>query len=250
MATVDPAECPAGRYGNALGLTNPACSGSCPAGKFCPQPTETTGFECGGVKFYCPEGSDTPQEAVAGQYTVTGPVRNREDVRQCDPGYYCDGSGVRAECPAGQYGSSHSLSSPTCDGPCAAGYTCPARSVVSTAVECGGVSVFCPEGSFTASNVSFGFYSAPEDVPVTTRTHQLQCDPGHYCIDGERFACAAGTWSADVGRSTPCTASCQVRFVLVAVGCCWLLLAAVGCLLSLLSCFFLVVCLEGGQGFC
>ena len=53
-----PIQCPAGTFGAETGLTTSHCSGLCAAGFYCPQASVSPRQkECGGEDFYCPIGS-------------------------------------------------------------------------------------------------------------------------------------------------------------------------------------------------
>jgi hypothetical protein len=67
---------------------------------------------------------------------------------------------------------------------------------------------FCPAGSATPSAVQSGYYSTPESMAASLRSSQSLCEAGRYCVAGVRHLCSAGTWSAETGRSTPCTNLC------------------------------------------
>ena len=59
--------CPAGTYGNTLGLSTPLCSGLCVAGFYCPEGTINYVLNrCGSVDKYCPQGSATVETAGDG----------------------------------------------------------------------------------------------------------------------------------------------------------------------------------------
>ena len=53
------------------GLSDPACSGMCAGGHFCPSGSSSP-FQrkCGGVDVYCPVGSSEPLEVLEGFYGV------------------------------------------------------------------------------------------------------------------------------------------------------------------------------------
>ena len=84
---------------------------------------------------------------ASGYFTVGGndPItRTGEEV--CAPGTWCEG-GVWTQCPAGSYGATEGLTTPTCTGKCEAGYYCPTGSTDPKQVPCGNFTVFCPAGS-------------------------------------------------------------------------------------------------------
>ena len=55
--------CPAGHFGETTGLSTADCSGSCPAGYYCPEGSVSgTTNKCGSVDKYCPAGSSAPTD--------------------------------------------------------------------------------------------------------------------------------------------------------------------------------------------
>ena len=111
----------------------------------------------------------------------------------CDRGHFCPpGSTSPREqpCPSGRFGSSAGLHTSACDGPCSAGYTCPARSISSRGQSCGEVFHYCPQGSGERRDVSLGFYTV--GGTEFNRHGQVQCERGHYCVQGVKKPCAAG----------------------------------------------------------
>ncbi len=184
--------CPAGTFGATEALPSSACSGPCAAGYTCPaSSTSPTQTPCGGVGVYCPEGSAMAMFAAPGEYTVGPTYATRTGILPCPSGSYCVG-GMRSPCEAGTFGCADRLSIPTCNGPCTAGFFCPAGSVSSQQSACGGsasapdaASYFCPQGAAAALRVGAGNYStgSPADVPHR-RTGQAVCPPGRYCAGG------------------------------------------------------------------
>ena len=76
------------------------------------------------------------------------------------------------------------------------------------AAPCNGSSFYCPAGTNSRQVVSTGYYSTPESSSELYRTGQAQCDGGHYCVNGTRLPCGAGTYSTSVQLFTPCTTPC------------------------------------------
>ena len=151
-------ECPAGRYGQVEGLTSKDCSGLCQEGYYCHAgSTSRTQYECGGADVYCPVGSQFPTPVAPGYFTV-GPhsgfdpaqsnldVTTRTGQEICPPGHYCI-DGVVYICDSGLYGDEFGLNTSECNGPCHAGYFCPAQSVSPTQYPCGSARFYCPQGS-------------------------------------------------------------------------------------------------------
>ena len=71
-------------------------------------------------------------------WALTAPnSQTRSQQLPCDPGSYC-ADGVRRRCPAGYAGALTMETSPTCDGPCAAGFYCLEGSTSRYSIACGG----------------------------------------------------------------------------------------------------------------
>jgi hypothetical protein len=75
-------------------------------------------------------------------------------------------TGVMTRCPAGTYGSSSGLFSPSCSGLCQEGFYCPEGSISSQQHHCGSPSVFCPIGSKEPQPVSHGYFTGISPSPV------------------------------------------------------------------------------------
>ena len=145
----------------------------------------------------------------------------------CPLGYFC-GAGAAAylapgtsevirlneyirPCPGGTFGAELGLSLPGCSGVCAAGYYCPQGSTSPTQVACGSPAHFCPAGSTEPLLVSVGFYSIGNSS--STMTGQSRCEPGNYCVDGDKTPCPAGVFGKEAGLSSSlCSGSCQEGF--------------------------------------
>jgi hypothetical protein len=211
--------CPAGTYGAAAALSSPACSGPCAAGYTCPAASTTPEHTlCGGIAVYCPEGSAIAVLAAPGEYTLGPTPATRTGVRPCPSGSYCVG-GVRLPCEAGSFGCADRLPTSTCNGPCTAGFYCPAGSVSSQEAACGGhasspdaASYFCPQGSAAALPVGPGNYStgSTQDAPHR-RTGQAVCPPGRYCAGGVtvRVRICRGCWPVGACRTAACRHLCS-----------------------------------------
>ena len=246
--------CPAGLFGNSRRLFDAQCSGNCSAGYYCPEAsTRPDQIPCGSSSVYCPPGSVQPTPVQEGYYTVggMGPI-TRSDEAICEPGTWCEG-GVVTSCPAGSYGATHGLSSPSCSGKCEAGYYCPTGSTSPVQIPCGDHTVFCPAGSARPVPVSLGSYTAGgrnEFIPATqgmycrarygvldtaealyaplhiefdearfctggqigdnnTRSTQINCEPGYFCVNGLRYECPPATYGSAPSLSDPqCTGTC------------------------------------------
>ena len=132
----------------------------------------------------------------------------------CNVGEFCV-NGTRSKCPAGTFGSSCGLTSSTCSGPIAAGYygglgeTSPRPA----GTKCGSAAVICPQGSASPTAASAGHFSIPESADPETRSGQELCPVGHYCVDGLKLVCPAGTFGATTGLTTAsCSGPCRAGF--------------------------------------
>jgi hypothetical protein len=204
--------CPAGRFGNSLGLSDANCTGICPEGFYCPAGSANP-FElsCGDTpNYYCPEGSGRPNKTSLGYYAIqsnSSKLYGSSYVAQvpCPLGSYCI-EGVRYLCPAGRYGLKVREYNSSCTGPCRGGYYCPEGSIISTQIQCDGTNIYCPESSALPINVTLGYYTAAfdrqssEPAPFQdfyaklifpsggnefqgyAYTSQNLCEPGFYCL--------------------------------------------------------------------
>lgn len=69
--------------------------------------------------------------------------------------------GLLYACPAGFFGATFGLSTPSCSGPCGiGGYYCPSGSTSPVMRYCGGDDAFCPPNSVAPIPVHSGFYTA------------------------------------------------------------------------------------------
>ncbi len=129
--------CAPGVYGFTTGLSNPACSGPCQAGYYCPIASAVRDrFPCGGWNVFCPAGSGSPVQVARGFYSVLGADEfTRENQQICPKGYFCE-NGFKKACTAGKFGDREGLSTAFCSGWCKEGYACPEASLSSTQVQC------------------------------------------------------------------------------------------------------------------
>ena len=79
---------------------------------------------------------------------------------------------------------------------CDAGYFCPPNSTTPQTHVCGGVDRYCPRGSGRPTFVNLGYYTAgnEEDLANLTRTRQVLCEAGSFCVVGVRQLCPAGVF--------------------------------------------------------
>jgi len=150
--------------------------------------------------FSSPAGSGNPTPVSLGFYTNA----LKSNQTQCEPGYFCDENGDKHLCKAGTYGDVPGLFSVYCSGRCPAGYYCPQGSVSKFANNCTSSNSFCPNGSTVPLLVNPGYYSNSD------RSWQFVCEPGFYCVNGNKTACSEGTYGATHGlTSSNCTGKCS-----------------------------------------
>lgn len=109
------------------------------AGYFCePGSSRSNPQACGGAAVYCPAGSGLPLQVVPGNFSTGGTsAASRTGTSVCVSGSnYCPGDGLMYSCPVGVYGNVSGLSSPSCSGPCEAGYFCDTGSTSATQGKC------------------------------------------------------------------------------------------------------------------
>ena len=186
--------CPDGLISLAGASSAAGCT-SCPAGSFC----------VSGVKYTCTAGNYQPSQGqtkciscVAGSYcpaaaSVLTPcpdgtssvasAMSVSDCFTCASGQVCTG-GVQKVCDAGSY----ALAGQTTCTACPAGSYCPQGASAPTS---------CPDGK--TSSVSATAVGSCYDCPV-----------GNYCVNGNKIACAAGSYNS-VGGKNSCSA-CPAGF--------------------------------------
>jgi hypothetical protein len=83
---------------------------------------------------------------------------------------------------------------------------------------CGSVCVARVQGTPSRGITPTGFFSTPEDAEHnSTRYWKEPCPAGHFCIDGVRQLCPAGTFGSSAQLSTPeCNGRCMAGYYCVA----------------------------------
>lgn len=214
--------CPPGSFGDTSGLSSPVgpifdhinaffCSGLCDAGYFCPFNST----------------SRTEEPCPAGRYGSVQGLTDGNCTAICPLGHYCPaGSVLPVKCPAGVFGGYEGLKDAHCHPDCSeglcsnqdisasgceAGFYCEEGSVTLKPKECGGINVYCPPGSVAPVPVSKGYYTVGPS-PLQ-RTHELICEAGFYCKEGEKVQCPDGVYGESLGLSSEvCTAPCPIGY--------------------------------------
>nr|XP_006821767.1 PREDICTED: uncharacterized protein LOC100369099 [Saccoglossus kowalevskii] len=235
-ATAGPVDCPAGTFTEETGTSAETDCKGCPAGYYCPTGTDTP-IACLAGTYNARVGQDDIDDCkpcIAG-WACTQPALIGPDY-PCDPGYYCpEGSDspndITHGCPAGTYTNFHNLTTQyqceTCPEQvacllatggqqrppeaCAPGHYCPAGTEYPEQFP-------CPAGSYT----NLTNLKEPAECYVCTKGYfclegsvepTAECPTGHYCPPGTRWAteypCHAGSYSDRTGNvrwevCTPC----------------------------------------------
>ena len=188
--------CPGGKFGADMGLGEQSCSGDCDAGYYCPTgSTSATQNPCNGSAKYCPAASSAPSNVPSGYYSFPVGGDRATSAFPCTESTYCVG-GVQQACPAGRFGDRKQLASPACEGKCPAGFYCGLGTTSKTAIPCGNVSVYCPEGSSSPTWVDAGYKTMPMGGPESMRMAQALCSAGTYCLAGVQILCPYGAIAA------------------------------------------------------
>ncbi|KAL3801129.1 hypothetical protein HJC23_002422 [Cyclotella cryptica] len=133
----------------------------CPRGHFCPESAMTAPLECGDPSQICREGSTKPEPVLPGYFSI-GINSTRHEQQEAPFGYFAR-DGILFECAEGHYGNTLGLADEHCSGTCEAGWYCPAASISSRQIACG--------GSSSPRKVQTGYYTSTEWEP---------CRPGMY----------------------------------------------------------------------
>ncbi|GFO49401.1 multiple epidermal growth factor-like domains protein 11 [Plakobranchus ocellatus] len=132
---------------------------------FCELGSNTSQATICSVGHYCPEGSSTPSPCPQGTYTNTQGLVNITQCTDCDPGMYCNDTGLSspvAQCDPGFYCPGGADVSSPVSTPCPIGLHCPMGSALPQP---------CPAGTYAnfsqASDCQIcpeGYYCVPEEV--------------------------------------------------------------------------------------
>lgn len=190
--------CPPGEFCSHSGLTAP--NGSCLAGYYCSNRSqEANPVECPAGS-YCPTHSYMPILCPAGTYNPHSQATNISSCLACDPGKYCNDTGlasVSGDCDPGFYCKLKSAVSAPRDGStgdiCPPGSYCPLGSANH---------IHCPNGTYTNHSGSAACYECPAGFYCDRRDRADPCPTGHYCTSGtgaDPEPCPAGTYNPTVG---------------------------------------------------
>src|SRR6185437_10106324 len=102
-----------------------------------------------GPGWFCPSGTAAPIACDRGRYSSVFALSTSEGCLPAPAGYSVPlpNSSLPTPCPPGRFGSNPLSSSPSCDGPCWAGWFCPAASTSPQQLP-------CPAGFFSTSEAS------------------------------------------------------------------------------------------------
>ena len=224
--------CPPGEFCASSGMSTP--SGNCLAGFYCSNASEEAspvgksyGDECP-AGYYCPEQSYQPTPCPAGTYNPNNQSTNLTACLSCDPGFYCNNTGLAAvsgACMAGFYCTGGASNAAPYDGVtgniCPEGSYCPAGSPQH---------YYCPNGTYTNHTGASVCYDCPEGYYCVNRNSADLCPPGYYCpyqTGADLQQCPAGTFNpgygiSNVSQCTPCTGGkyCQTPGLSAVTGDC------------------------------
>ena len=206
--------CDGGMFCASEGLTQPTAH--CDAGYYCdrysdrPAPTgaagepfQPDGSAVGGIcplGHYCPRGSATPADCPISTFMNTTGASSQSECMPCNPGYYCDTTGLEApflECNAGYYCPLGQHVPNPSDYICPYGHYCPKGSA--SWRQCPSGSVSLAEGESSCRPCPVGYYChAQEPCNSTNYVVPRDCHEGYFCPEGtaepESNPCLAGTY--------------------------------------------------------
>ena len=209
--SVGPTICPAGTFGSEEGLTTSDCSGLCERGYWCQAgSTNSTQNACApgiygptkGLKTAdCNENCEVvlePTSTLATTITTTVGLLTADSLPLS----------ASLFCTARQ---------------CKSGFYCPSGSTSSMMFDCGtNASMYCPPGSSVPTAVDLGFYTVgavsrsgeqQSEEDVRNRVAQVECEPGHYCIEGVRYICPQGHSGMTSGlHEATCSGLCDAGY--------------------------------------
>ena len=199
-------QCLPGYYCDTEGLMEP--SGLCVSGYYCssgaltatPIDILTEGGDICPPGHYCPRGTAIPIPCNAGSYQPSIGAQNISSCLPCEPGSYCNSSGLAESsglCAAGYYCSLGASVSEPIDGItgniCPAGAECPVGSSTFTS---------CPDGTYSNSTGVLSCYQCPSGRYCVFMDHTEACLIGFYCPEGTGYnytGCPVGTYGDQEG---------------------------------------------------
>lgn len=206
--------CPPGEFCSHSSLTAP--NGSCLAGYYCSNASEEAnpvgqvyGDECP-AGYFCPEHSHQPTACAAGTYQPHPRRTNVSACNACDPGKYCNTTGLPAvsgDCDEGFYCTLGASTPAPYDGVtgniCPAGSYCPLGSPQH---------FYCANGTYTNHSGAAVCYDCPDGYYCTNRDRADPCLAGYFCpykTGADLQPCPAGTYNpvegmSSVGQCTQC----------------------------------------------
>jgi len=209
--------CPSGTYG--INDGQEYCL-TCTEGFYCGEGTILP-KECGDSSKFCPSGSILPQTVSPGYYSIGSSITTKRTGQVIAPRGHYARNGELFKC-TGTFGSREGLDHPNCDGPCSAGFFCPAGSTEFKQYPCNKPNKFCPEGSKSPFDVDDGFYTTDiKDVNQTAiqegeyehqkvNGRQFECEIGYWCKMGIRYPCPRGSYGNKSRETNPlCAGKCS-----------------------------------------
>jgi hypothetical protein len=186
VGAVARSNCAAGRYCSTLNNIDDQGDGICDVGRYCPAGSSSSlGAGACTAGYYCPAGSSiaTQENAGAGQFTTAGAL-------------------TRQDCAAGRYCSTDNNIDDQGDGPCQAGYYCPAGSTTATATP-SGAGFYTAAGAGAPSNCGAGNYCPNA---ANTPADRIDCAAGRFCSTANNTA-SAGNGACTAGYYCPAGSS-------------------------------------------
>eukprot|EP00559_Dactyliosolen_fragilissimus_P003090 CAMPEP_0184867422 /NCGR_PEP_ID=MMETSP0580-20130426/26458_1 /TAXON_ID=1118495 /ORGANISM="Dactyliosolen fragilissimus" /LENGTH=257 /DNA_ID=CAMNT_0027367701 /DNA_START=44 /DNA_END=818 /DNA_ORIENTATION=- len=170
--------CPSGTYG--INDGQEYCL-TCTEGFYCGEGTILP-KECGDSSKFCPSGSILPQTVSPGYYSIGSSITTKRTGQVIAPRGHYARNGELFKC-TGTFGSREGLDHPNCDGPCSAGFFCPAGSTEFKQYPCNKPNKFCPEGSKSPFDVDDGFYTT--DIKDVNQTAIQEGEYEHQKVNGD-----------------------------------------------------------------
>ncbi|XP_062995580.1 multiple epidermal growth factor-like domains protein 6 [Elgaria multicarinata webbii] len=206
--------CAPGTWSNRTGLASEKDCVLCPSGWFCMAGAQAPSGSCSAGHF-CPEGTQTSTQfpCPAGSYSNRLGNDNIDDCIACPSGAYCpEGTAKPALCPPGTYCSEQGAKSTGDCIPCPGGYHCPDMGTITPHI-CGAGN-FSEPGSMSCSPCLVGHYCSDMNTSREAMVHMMVCPAGMLCPEGlaaapnvSGHACPRGYYcpQGDVhSRARPC----------------------------------------------